>query len=399
MATRNYTTTYAAIIALAAAPPLVLWLAAALLLPEAREALLRLGVAVITASVVLAVIAARRLVRQLDRLAEHLERIAQGEISAGQVPQQDPARLLSPLAGSLDRLLDQYRQLEEELLRVSAGDLSVTTALQGDLAVAFDQMVQRQRTLVQKIDDTVMQINSAANEFKVNAEQQQRGALEQSSAVEENRRTMDSLLLSARKIAETAQAVLSNAEKSDENSRQLKDHIGTLSTHIQRIGEILQVIKEIANKSDLLALNAALEGTKAGEVGRGFSLVASQMQRLAENVMAAVRDIKELTSTITEATRATVLSTEENTKLVASTARSARQISLIVQQQQSGTEQVTKAMDDVAKVARESAAGSKQIVASTTDLVDLSSRLQQLVKQFRTASAPLGRADQEPPAP
>jgi methyl-accepting chemotaxis protein len=193
---------------------------------------------------------------------------------------------------------------------------------------------------------------------------------------------MDSLLESARQISDTAQSVLRNAEQTQQNSRLMGERIAVLSSHTQRIAEILQVIKEIANKSDLLALNAALEGTKAGEAGRGFSLVANQMQRLAENVMDSVRNIKDLTNTITEATRATVLATEETTKLSSDTTRSARQIALIVNQQQAGTEQVTRAMEDVAHVARQTAAGGKEIVASTRDLTQLSERLRAIVDQF-----------------
>jgi methyl-accepting chemotaxis protein len=158
--------------------------------------------------------------------------------------------------------------------------------------------------------------------------------------------------------------------------------IAALSKHAQRIQEILEIIKDIANKSDLLALNAALEGTKAGEVGRGFSLVATQMQKLAENVMGSVSDIKELTATISEATQSSVMATEESTKLASDTTRSAQQIMTVIQQQQSGTEQVTRAMDDVALIAGQSVAGSKQVVRSTEELLRLSTELQNQVSRF-----------------
>src|SRR4029077_20627123 len=123
-----------------------------------------------------------------------------------------------------------------------------------------------------------------------------------------------------------------------ENSQVVAERIAALSGHTRRISEILEVIKDIANKSDLLALNAALEGTKAGEAGRGFSLVAAQMQRLAENVMGSVQDIKKLVADIRDASQAAVLATEEGTKLADATTEMARQIRLITQQQQTGTE-------------------------------------------------------------
>lgn len=253
----------------------------------------------------------------------------------------------------------------------------------GALATAFNDMLKSQQFLVRQISTTARQIKSTSNEILGGARQQEQGATEQSSAVEETRHTMDSLLQSGRQIGQSAQLVLQNAEKTQMNNQLIAERISALSAHIQRITEILEVIKDIANKSELLALNAALEGTKAGEAGRGFSLVASQMQRLAENVMGAVRDIKFLTGDVRESTNASVLATEDGTKLASDTTRSARQISLIIQQQQTGTEQVSKAMDDVSQIAQQTASASKQALRTTKELTELSEQLEALVNRFQ----------------
>jgi methyl-accepting chemotaxis protein len=181
-----------------------------------------------------------------------------------------------------------------------------------------------------------------------------------------------------------AHGVLANAESTQRNNQIITERIGELTARSQRIVEILEVIKDIANKSELLALNAALEGTKAGEAGRGFSLVATQMQRLAENVMGSVRDIKTLTAAIREATSASVLATEEGAKLAADTTRSARQIAEIVEAQQGGTEQVTEVMDEVAEIARQSANGSREAVGAVQSLSTLADQLDVLIEQFRS---------------
>jgi methyl-accepting chemotaxis protein len=323
----------------------------------------------------------RRLPRPILSITAALQRMAAGEYRQPKVPVESSDEI-GNMAHAFNDMLAMLQQFGKKAVEVAKGNLSLTITAKGDLANAFRAMILSQRKLVKEIAETALQLSSTVTQFQANAEQQERGAVEQSSAVEENRRTMDSLLESARQISDTAQSVLRNAEQTQQNSRLMGERIAVLSSHTQRIAEILQVIKEIANKSDLLALNAALEGTKAGEAGRGFSLVANQMQRLAENVMDSVRNIKDLTNTITEATRATVLATEETTKLSSDTTRSARQIVLIVNQQQAGTEQVTRAMEDVAHVARQTAAGGKEIVASTRDLTQLSERLRSIVDQF-----------------
>jgi methyl-accepting chemotaxis protein len=323
----------------------------------------------------------RRLPRPILSITAALQRMAAGEYRQAKMPVESDDEI-GDMAHAFNDMLAMLQQFGKKAVEVAKGNLSLTITAKGDLANAFRAMILSQRKLVKEIAETALQLSSTVTQFQANAEQQERGAVEQSTAVEENRRTMDSLLESARQISDTAQSVLRNAEQTQQNSRLMGERIAVLSSHTQRIAEILQVIKEIANKSDLLALNAALEGTKAGEAGRGFSLVANQMQRLAENVMDSVRNIKDLTNTITEATRATVLATEETTKLSSDTTRSARQIALIVNQQQAGTEQVTRAMEDVAHVARQTAAGGKEIVASTRDLTQLSERLRAIVDQF-----------------
>lgn len=348
-----------------------------------QRATIEIAVGLLLAGFVLAFLFGTLLGRRLEALAKIAERVARGDLT--EAPPKDSSRdEIGSLTTSFHTMVMSLRGLQSYVQGVAAGDLSRTTDMPGDLAAALNQMVAAQRQLVQQIADTSVQLNAAASEFLANAQQQERGATEQASAVEETRRAMTALAQSANQIASAAQDVLSNAERSQQNSQVVAERIADLSAQTDRITEVLEVIKGIANKSDLLALNAALEGTKAGEAGRGFSLVASQMQRLAENVMRSVSDIKELTGAVMEATQGTVLATELSTKLADDTTRSARQIALISQQQQSGAQQATGAMDDVSQVALQTAAGSKEIVASATDLIELSRRMQALIGTFRT---------------
>ncbi|OIP38868.1 MAG: hypothetical protein AUK47_10885 [Deltaproteobacteria bacterium CG2_30_63_29] len=294
------------------------------------------------------------------------------------------------LGASVANRLRVLSLLAEEVAR---GNLNVSGAHDdrtdeiGSMAASFNRMLENQKELVSQIAETALRINSSAGEILASSQHQVAGATEQSSAVEETRRTMDTLVMSSREIADTAGGVLNNAEMTYRNNQQIAKSISQLSVHTQRISEILEVIKDIANKTDLLALNAALEGTKAGEAGRGFSLVANQMQRLADTVMRSAVDIKNLTSDIRTSTSASVLATEEATKLASDTTQSARRINLIVQQQQSGTEQVSTALDDIHTVAQQTVAGSQQTVDATREMVTLSENLKALVGRFQVRSS------------
>lgn len=266
---------------------------------------------------------------------------------------------------------------------ISEGDLSVRIEEEGFWAQAFRSMIERLKTIIRAISQTTLQINAASEQILTACQHQQKGATEQSSAVEEIRQTMEALVKSSQEIAKTSKSVTQNADNTLKNNERIEERIHMLSEHTKRIGEILEIIQDIANKSDLLALNASLEGTRAGEAGRGFALVAAQMQRLAENVMASVKDIKALTVDIFRATNASVLVTEEGTKMAGYTAKSAQQINLISQQQQGATEQVWRAIEDILLISRQTAAGSEQTLAITKGLTTLSEQLQALVEQFK----------------
>ena len=340
------------------------------------------ALAILVVGLVAAYLLGRSIGHRVQRVVEAAQRTAKGEISASMIVDEVEDEI-GDIVQSFNAMNANLHRLTERVAQVANGDLSQTAGVEGDLAQAFNRMVINQRELVSQISTTATQLNGAAGQFFSNAQQQARGATDQSVAVSEVRRTLEVLSASAREIGTTAEDVLKSAEHSQKNSVNVAEKIAALSNQTRSIAEILEVIKDIANKSELLALNAGLEGTKAGEAGRGFSLVASQMQRLAEKVMGAVRDIKELTTTITESTQATVLATEESTKLASDTTRSAQQIGLTIQQQRSRTDQAVSAMVAVGEVATQTATGSKEIVQSATDLMELSERLQALVGRFR----------------
>jgi methyl-accepting chemotaxis protein len=194
---------------------------------------------------------------------------------------------------------------------------------------------------------------------------------------------MQSLLEAAGHIAESARGVLANAEQTRETTDATAAKIAELSGHTNRIAEILEVIREIADKSDLLALNASLEATRAGEAGRSFSLVAAEMRRLAERVTASVQDVKSLVADVRASGTSTVEAMEQSIALALGTTESARQITMVTQQQRTGTEQVSQSMRQFSQVLRQSVMATQQTRSSAEDMKRLADRLQELVGSFR----------------
>jgi methyl-accepting chemotaxis protein len=167
---------------------------------------------------------------------------------------------------------------------------------------------------------------------------------------------------------------------------------------------VVEVIDEIADRSDLLALNAALEGAKAGDAGRGFSIVAAEMRRLAENVMESTKEIKNLITEIREATHAAKEASDGNKRMasegeklggsaitsvagiltgIQDTSDAARVIHLATQQQRTATEQVVQSMSEIEEVTRQAQTGSRQATGAAAELTKLAERLAELVKRFK----------------
>ncbi len=293
-------------------------------------------------------------------------------------------RLLAKGADSDQKALKQAFDLAAEANRSSISlTMGVAAACLLSLIFLAFLVSRGMRSLVNEIVAVSAQINSAAAQMSAAANQHEQGASEQVSAVEETRRTMGSLVSTGDQVNAAIDVVLRNAEQTQGKNQLIGESIARLSGTTERIGETLESIRDIAHKSDLLALNAALEGTKAGEAGRGFSLVATQMQRLAENVMESVVNVKALTADIRKASSASVLATEEGTKLAQETTRSAREIRMVMQQYQAGTEQVSAAMNDISQVGQQSAISSRQVHAGSKDLAALSERLLAVIERFR----------------
>jgi methyl-accepting chemotaxis protein len=229
------------------------------------------------------------------------------------------------------------------------------------------------------------QLRQLSQDLVDSARSQESAGVQQASSIEETRRTMEMVLSSAQQIAENSSAVLGNAERTVTGNRDVAMRIKELNSHAEKAAEILVAIMQVADRTDLLALNAALEGTKAGEAGRGFTLVAAEMRRLAESVMESVAGIRRLMNDMRAAAQVAVQAGQEGVALSEETTRSARDIALVTQQQRRATEQVGQSMDDMAATVTDAMARTRQSVANAAELAAAALQLGTLVGSGRGA--------------
>ncbi|WP_437648401.1 methyl-accepting chemotaxis protein [Sorangium sp. So ce362] len=352
----------------------------------------------------LAWVISARMTRSMAHIKEAADRIARGDVSA-RLSLRISDDELGDMASAFERMNTQLRELQETAARVAGGDFTCKITGDGELFAAFRAMVASLQELATRIGNTSSEVASAAAGMFSSVREQETTANQQNAALEEIRRTVEALTGSADHIAKDATTVHEMAQRSLVSVQHTAEQTRLVSSHSDRIGEILSLIQSIADKSDLLALNAALEGTKAGEVGRGFSLVAAEMRRLSEHVMDSVRDIRKLVADMHAASHASVLATEDGIKLARDTAAAAAKISDAVDHQREGTAQVKTAIVDIVGAVNDTLTSSADATRSAESLLQLSHALKATARAFRVKAAGAKRekpaiaeadADEEP---
>lgn len=343
-----------------------------------------LGLMVLVVGLLLAWLVANSFSRRVSVMATAIQTVARGKLDVRPVPDADQDEL-GDMARALNTMLASLRDVELSVKRLGTGDLSRRVEGVGDLAEALNRTIDNQRELVRRLTGTASAIQAVATEILDASERQAAGAGRLASVVDATTHRMDLLHASGERIADSSLEVLDDADQTHADTLIISSRIYQLTAHSERIDEILDAIRDIASKSELLTINAALEGTRAGEAGRGFSLVASQMHRVTEQIVSALRDIQDLNDDIHAAMSGTVHATAEMTARASSTAQAARRIREIIQAQADVTGDVTTGMAPVGTIVRNAVTATRDNVHAARSLQDLSARLDQLVTRFVTA--------------
>ncbi len=323
----------------------------------------------------------------MRRVAEEANRMANGELRKPQVFAASDE--VWAVTSTFSLMQDQLHGVLAQLTRAGTSIASTTENLVGTSA-GYEANAADQAASLNETSATTEELAQSARQISVNA----------GEVTETSQRTLDSAFAGQASAEEFARAV----ERMRQDNRTIAEAVSRLQRRVQQIGKIVEFITGVADRSDLLALSAELEGTKAGEVGRSFTLVAAEMRRLAENVLESTTEIEELISEIREATHVTVEATESGLQQTASgttlavevtraltdvvrlaqeTSRAVRAITLATQQQQSGTDQLAEAMADILGITQQSLAATKQLSSANNELVVLSGTLSTLTNRWR----------------
>ena len=290
------------------------------------------------------------------------------------------------------RLLDELGDLADGDLTVQA---TVTEDFTGAIADSINFSIDQLRSLVQTINQTAVQVASAAQETQSTAmhlaeasEHQAQEIAGASAAVNEMAVSIDQVSANAsesaavaeravaiaNKGAEVVQATIHGMDTIREQIQETSKRIKRLGESSQEIGDIVSLINDIADQTNILALNAAIQASMAGEAGRGFAVVADEVQRLAERSAAATKQIETLVKTIQTDTNEAVISMEQTTAEVVKGARLAQDAGVALEEIENVSKNLADLIQNISNAARQQAASAGHISNTMNVIQEITSQ-------------------------
>ncbi len=413
-------------------------------LKSERNFTLGLVAFIIALAAALAFVVFRNINQQVSSLANLVKQIEVGNTDArAEVVSQDE---LGTLATSFNTTLDNTRgllqsreerdsiqrsimRLLEEVSTVADGDLTreaaVTEDVTGAIADSFNFMIGELRRIIGQVKNVSLQVTNAATTTQLTTEDLVSKADEQTIQVIKTNEALSEMTTSIEEVSQGAILSASVAQQSLVNARQgaravqdtikgmnrIREQVQETSGHIRRlgessqeIGEIVQLIDEIADQTSILALNASIQAATAGEAGRGFAVVAEEIEQLAERSSQATAKIASLVKSIQMGTNEAITAMDENTKEVVEGSKLALQagqslneieavsarladlihsISTASKKQTNSSETLSQAMTDISSIITETTTGIQQSSVTVNSLSILAEELHSSVASFK----------------
>jgi methyl-accepting chemotaxis protein len=271
--------------------------------------------------------------------------------------------------------------------RLSQGDLTMvvqahSTDETGQLLTAMGAMVAKLREIVAEVTSAADNVAGGSTELSASAESMSQGATEQAAAAEEASSSMEEMSSNIKQNADNAIQTEKIAVKSSTDAKEGGMAVSQTVAAMKEIAVKINIIEEIARQTNLLALNAAIEAARAGEHGKGFAVVASEVRKLAERSQQAAAGISELSSSSVQIAEKAGAMLNTMVPDIQKTAELVQEISASSREQDTGAEQINKAMQQLDQVIQQNASAAEEMSSTAEELSSQAEQLQSSIAFF-----------------
>jgi methyl-accepting chemotaxis protein len=323
------------------------------------------------------------IVNPLMVTADYVDRISRGNMP--EVITAEYKGQYNLIKSNLNVLINAINSITESAKEVANGNLMVVLKKRSEedaLMEALQNMVTKLKDIVREVQSAADNVASGSQELSASAQQMSQGATEQAASAEEVSSSMEEMTSSIKQNADNSTQTEKIAIKSAADAKTGGKAVTETVAAMKEIATKINIIEEIARQTNLLALNAAIEAARAGEHGKGFAVVAAEVRKLAERSQKAAGEIGSLSTSSVEIAEKAGELLEKMLPDIQKTAELVQEISASSKEQDTGAEQISKAIQQLDSVIQQNASASEEMASTSEELSSQAEQLKDTISFF-----------------